>query len=159
GASANWYLHTSNTPGPADIVFQFGPAGAGGPSFQLASAPAPTTAPVPGLRPDQLNGVVANALVRYQNAGLTPDQLPNVIAVNFVIPDMAPGVIGQTVGSTIYLSRDAAGYGWFVDPTPDDDSEFTGQPMTAISGGPASGKIDLLTVVLHELAHEAGVPD
>jgi hypothetical protein len=34
------------------------------------------------------------------------------------------GAIGQTVGSTITLDTNAAGYSWFIDTTPADNSEF-----------------------------------
>ena len=46
------------------------------------------------------------------------------------------------------------------DPTPLDNSEFnpTGNPTTffALGGSPANGRIDLLTVVLHEIGHGIG---
>jgi hypothetical protein len=47
----------------------------------------------------------------------------------------------------------AAGYGWFVDPTPADDSEFG----LGMAGSPAAGRMDLLTVVMHELGHVIGL--
>ena len=41
------------------------------------------------------------------------------------------------------IDRDAAGYGWLVDPTPGDSSEFAGSGpvMQARSDGPAAGRI------------------
>ncbi|MEZ6093994.1 MAG: S8 family serine peptidase [Pirellulaceae bacterium] len=50
--------------------------------------------------------------------------------------------------ATIWIDRDAAGNGWFVDSTPWDDSEFTSFRLP-------SG-VDLLTVVAHELGHFLG---
>lgn len=52
--------------------------------------------------------------------------------------------------------------GWFVDPTPDDDSEFLGTIQHAFtgsaqSGSPASGKPDFYTVVTHEVMHTLGL--
>src|SRR5262249_24346762 len=44
-----------------------------------------------------------------------------------------------------------AGYGWFIDATPADDSEFPATPES-----PAYGKVDLLTVVVHEIGHALG---
>jgi hypothetical protein len=58
----------------------------------------------------------------------------------------------------VILAADAAGYGWFVDPTPLQDEEFL-VDGSAVPGGPADGRMDLLTVVLHELGHEAGLDD
>src|SRR5205814_360364 len=55
----------------------------------------------------------------------------------------------------IYLDADAAGHGWFLDPTPRGDSEFA--PGRAHS--PAAGRVDLLTVLAHEMGHVLGLGD
>lgn len=54
--------------------------------------------------------------------------------------------------------------GWFVDPTPDDDEEFELKPLDnghevlkAKEGGPAKNKMDLYTVVKHEIGHMMGL--
>ena len=52
----------------------------------------------------------------------------------------------------VQLDATAAGFGWFVDPTPANDSEFAGRK-------PPPAGMDLLTVVMHELGHELGLPD
>ena len=54
-------------------------------------------------------------------------------------------------GPTIYLDDKAAGWGWFVDPTPWEDSEFT----TPGNQG-EQHRMDLLTVLEHELGHLLG---
>jgi hypothetical protein len=54
---------------------------------------------------------------------------------------------------TIFIDADAAGYGWFVDETPEDDVEF------ATADSEADGKMDLLTAVMHELGHVLGFED
>ena len=73
-----------------------------------------------------------------------------------------PGTtIGQTTGSgqnaQLILDNNAAGHGWFVDATPADNVEFlpTSNPneWVARPGSEAEGRIDLLTVLLHEYAH------
>ena len=50
-------------------------------------------------------------------------------------------LLGETVGNTILIDRDAAGYGWFVDPTPADDVEFADvlgpYALAAGNGSPA----------------------
>jgi hypothetical protein len=68
-----------------------------------------------------------------------------------------------TLGGTIWLDTDAAGYGWFLDGTPEDDAEFTialreGE-RRAENGSSAAGRMDLLTVVMHELGHVLGLAD
>jgi hypothetical protein len=55
------------------------------------------------------------------------------------------------------LSPDGVGQGWFVDPTPSQDEEFTNG--AAFAGSTAAEREDLLTAVLHELSRLAGLPD
>ena len=66
-----------------------------------------------------------------------------------------------TLGTTITLDTDAAGSGWFIDSTPLMNEEFAvgANPwqFTALDGGAASGKIDLMTVLMHELGHVMGL--
>jgi hypothetical protein len=54
-------------------------------------------------------------------------------------------------GILIWLDDNAAGWGWFVDPTPWDDSEFT----TPGDQG-EQNRMDLLTVLNHEIGHVLG---
>ena len=56
-------------------------------------------------------------------------------------------------GETVYVDPTAAGHGWFVDTTAGQDQEF-------INGVGASDlvvdKMDLLSVVMHEIGHQLG---
>jgi hypothetical protein len=66
-----------------------------------------------------------------------------------------------TPDGRVVLSPNAAGHGWFTDPSPASDADFRARPgpaRTAGDGRPAC-RIDLLTVVLHEMTHLAGQPD
>jgi hypothetical protein len=70
--------------------------------------------------------------------------------------------LGLTSGNTIYLNQDAAGYGWFVDPTLGLDEAFGPANSSGQSSAidpQAQGRMDLLTVVEHELGHIAGLSD
>ncbi len=51
---------------------------------------------------------------------------------------------------------------WYLDPTPDDHSEFMGTLQNAFArnptpGGPADGMRDLRTLLVHELGHTMGI--
>ncbi|MBW6493254.1 MAG: hypothetical protein K0B16_01635 [Burkholderiaceae bacterium] len=70
-----------------------------------------------------------------------------------------PGLeLGSYVDGRVLIDIDAAGYGWFIDPTPGDDSEFIlSGDVLAAQGDSATGRIDLLSVLQHELGHVAGL--
>jgi hypothetical protein len=63
---------------------------------------------------------------------------------------------------TIFLDSSAKGWGWFIDPTPGQDSEFplrVARTEQRASSGPAAGEMDLLTVIMHEMGHFLGHSD
>ncbi len=77
------------------------------------------------------------------------------------VADLPGAAVGQTVGSNITLDSNAAGYNWFIDTTPADNSEFlpTSNPneWVAKEGSAAYGKMDMLSVLLHEYGHALGI--
>ena len=83
--------------------------------------------------------------------------------VTFEIADLPDLIMGQANGSTVLLDVNAAGYGWFVDATPPDNSEFTagssGGELLASESSDAFGHMDLLTVVMNEMGHVLGLED
>ena len=94
--------------------------------------------------------------------------------INFQITDLPTGQLaeatiagfdssGKPNAGTILIDHDANGVGWFIDETPLDNSEFTAQNsdsyFIANPESAANGKYDLLTTVLHELAHLYGFID
>jgi sugar lactone lactonase YvrE len=102
-----------------------------------------------------LQPIVAEAIRRWAAAGLSPAQVARLRAVQFQVTDLsttAPGEVGLALNGVVELDATAAGYGWFVDPTPRSDSEFSGRK-------PPPAGMDLLTVVMHELGHELGLSD
>jgi hypothetical protein len=78
----------------------------------------------------------------------------NLDYINVVIRDLPGDVVGRFENNTLFLDTDAAGYGWFVDPTPGDDAEFTLSANGLLaSDETARGGIDLLSVIRHEIGH------
>ena len=83
-------------------------------------------------------------------------------AVTFQIVNIDGGYLGLTPlsNTTISVDDDGAGYGWYVDPTPMDDTEFPVSVVpTRLTTRPAlapAGRMDLLTTVIHELGHVLG---
>jgi hypothetical protein len=75
--------------------------------------------------------------------------------ININIADLPGDLLGQASGNTITLDVDGAGYGWFIDATPWESSEFDANG--AAIDDRAAGRVDLLSVILHELGHVYGL--
>ncbi|HEY0026260.1 MAG TPA: Ig-like domain-containing protein [Allosphingosinicella sp.] len=106
--------------------------------------------------------VVAAAIARWEAAGATPEQIAAMRAVAFSVEDIGGLTIGASSVGAITIDDNAAGFNWFVDATPGDDSEFAGsgtQLRATSDYGAAGTRIDLLTVVTHELGHQIGLND
>jgi len=79
--------------------------------------------------------------------------------------DLVGSAVGETTGqglnAQITLDSNAAGHGWFIDDTPDNNDEFlpTADPEVWIAkaGTAAAGKMDMLSVLLHEYGHALGI--
>jgi hypothetical protein len=128
------------------------------------TADAPAKAALP-LDDDQLQATVQAAIGRLDADGVNPAVLNVLASSTFDTAVLPDGILGITdaPGRHVTVSINAAGQGWFVDPTPGQDEEFApygpGGLLTALPGSPAAGKVDLLTTVLHEMGHLIGLPD
>ena len=81
-------------------------------------------------------------------------------SIQFHIADLDTNVAAITEGAQITLDATGAGWGWFIDPTPLDNSEFiqgANFGMDAPKDSAAYGKLDLLTVLIHEMGHALGM--
>ena len=70
--------------------------------------------------------------------------------IQIQIANLGGTTLGVASGDTLWLDDNAAGWGWFVDPTPWDDSEFT----TPGNQG-EQNRMGLLTALAHEIGHRA----
>jgi hypothetical protein len=123
--------------------------------LQLAATTSRPNTTTSLLTQSALQPIVQEAIARWSATGLAPAIVERMKQVQFAVADLSGQYLGAANGGTIYLDRDAAGFGWFVDPTPSEDEEF-GQ-RTANST--VSSRIDLLTAIAHELGHVAGLGD
>lgn len=170
-ATSVFYLKYRTTTGMADAVFGYGVPGAGWKPLAgnwtggsaLVAADGPVAASDAGsLNQADLKPIVAEAIARWADAGLDAASLGKLARVEFAIGDLSGSLLGLAAGNRVWLDRDAAGHGWFIDPTPAADEEFapsgTGSQLTALDPR-AVDQIDLQTVVAHELGHIAGFAD
>ena len=81
--------------------------------------------------------------------------------ITLTIADLPGGAVGETTGTSITLDTNAAGYGWYIDPNPAANTDFlpTSDPNVwmAKPGSAAAGKMDMLSVLLHEYGHALGL--
>lgn len=148
--TANWYQRNSNSAGGPD----FGPYAYGGGFWQpvggrwkgrTGSPLLAVDAPIAnGPGTDQLDLATARSLAQQlignlRSAGVDARLIDTLQQTELRITDLPGRMLGLTNAGTIYLDQNAAGRGWYVGATP-----------------AGSGRMDLQTVLLHELAHLAG---
>jgi Ca2+-binding RTX toxin-like protein len=137
-------------------------AGGGTPQVAAAAPSQPVDGPAPTA--DQLASIVTAAKALWTSAlGAGDSRLAILDQVTVLISGLPNGLLGSTTGTTIVIDGSAAGWGWFIDPTPQNNSDFTirlpSGALAAAPSSPAYGKMDLLTTVLHEMGNAMGFPE
>ncbi len=177
-ATAEFRLRNSNSVGPVNISFAYGPIppagaaslvplmgdwdGPGANPLLATSFLAEPRSDVQLLDSAAINSVFDAAINAWTSVGLDAQRAASLNQVRIDVSDLPGTYLGIAEGNRITLDRDAAGYGWFIDPTPFDDDEFARQAATewvAESDGKAAGRYDLLTAVIHEVGHILGFED
>jgi uncharacterized repeat protein (TIGR01451 family) len=110
----------------------------------------------------QLSSIETAAIAGWAAAGAPADALAAMSQSTLDVVNLPGAALAQAAGNHITISATAAGNGWFVDPTPASNTEFTqlGSIGELQAVDPqAVDRIDLLTVVEHELGRVAGLDD
>jgi hypothetical protein len=115
------------------------------------------------LSQEQLDSIVSAAVGRWSLTGLTQQQVRALQNLKFELGDLDDSYLGEASDDHIIVDGKAQGNGWFVDPTPQEDSEFgTVASVTRRYTNPTNtpaGHIDLLTTIEHEMGHKLGLTD
>ena len=138
----------------------FAPSG-GGAMLAAAEAPA-ANGSFDALTQEQLNAILAAAVAQWTNRlGVGDPRLLLLASAGISTADLVGLALGSSDGANIVVDIDAAGYGWFVDTSPADNDEFRIRMDRNVFGAAHSsqafGRMDLLTVVTHELGHMLGL--
>lgn len=100
------------------------------------------------LLKSQIQPILREVFRQYRSEGVDLERLAGIQVATRNLPG---ATLGETIGKTIYVDRDAAGWGWFVDRTPGKNSEFT-----APGNQGEQNRMDLLSVLMHEFGHVLG---
>jgi uncharacterized repeat protein (TIGR01451 family) len=93
---------------------------------------------IAGLTVEQLQPVVAQAVAGWRAAGVDSGTLSNLDNVTFHVGKLPGAELGYELPGQIWIDQTAAGWGWSLDGSLD------------------SGRMDLLSVVTHEVGHALG---
>jgi hypothetical protein len=125
------------------------------PPLLAAGGQGPGGSELATLTDSDLASVAQSAIERWAVTGISELQLQRLEQVTFTVSDLDDGILGNATGSDVTIDINGAGYGWFIDDTPGEDTEF-GHDLHALAPSEAHGRMDLLTVVMHELGHVLG---
>lgn len=115
---------------------------------QLTAAAAAPRTVHKSLRAGQVQPLLTEALARWRAAGVDTSALQGI---DVRITDLGGLTLGRAADGVIVLDDNAAGWGWFVDRAPRNDSEFTRRGNQG-----EKNRMDLLTVLEHEVGHLLG---
>jgi uncharacterized repeat protein (TIGR01451 family) len=123
--------------------------------LQALGGERPEQANTPRLSQAELNGIVLAAIERWREAGVSNGELNRMQKLAFEIADLPDDQLATFDSKVVRIDDTAAGYGWFADATPLEDSEFgvlvPDKERQATELSSAFGRVDLLTVVMREL--------
>jgi len=122
------------------------------------AAPAAAKASAVAIAEADLDAIARAAVVRMAASTGNSQTAARLSDVAVRVANLPEGILGLASDATIWIDDDASGYGWYIDATPYDDSEYTwtaSTSMTAVANA-AVDRADLLTAVMHEMGHVLG---
>ena len=119
-----------------------------------------------GAFPAVIQSTPVQEITAWQRASKLSALLANASQSLISFGDLLGTAVGETTGqglsAQITLDTNAAGHGWYIDPTPLDNTDDylpTSDPTVfkAKAGSATEGKMDMLSVLLHEYGHALGL--
>jgi hypothetical protein len=110
----------------------------------------------PALTDAQLSQVAGIAIARLSQLGLSADLFSNV---SYAITDLPGNLLGLATPTTITIDTNAANHGWRLSQETRAKRQAPTDSGSRLSTLDSRLEIDLLTTVMHELGHVAGLED
>ena len=133
------------------------------PSFQLLAGGAAARKGAVVVTQKEVQSLLPEAIAGWEAADLAPADLRLMESVRVEVGNLGTSILGLEAADVITINQTAAGYDWYVDAGNGSRSAFglvgPGGEAIAGSGSPAAGRVDLLTVLEHELGHVIGLAD
>ncbi|HVK09217.1 MAG TPA: matrixin family metalloprotease, partial [Gemmataceae bacterium] len=154
GAGGTYYIEVLASPAQSPTTtgeYLLGVKGAVAASTNVARAvgTAPANPAGKKLTAAAARPLLQEAVRLWRLAGVDTTGLGKI---DIRVADLGGDTLGRVSGNTIWLDDNAAGWGWFVDKTARNDSEF----HKAGNQG-EQNRMDLLTVLTHEVGHLLGL--
>jgi|GEM_PF-6377516 len=109
------------------------------------------------LSSSDLHFIAQAAVTRFVESGIDSQAEQLLRETEFIVADLPEDILGQSRNGIVLIDLNAAGAGWFVDTTPQNDDEFfdSQREQNVISSG-LENRVDLLSAVMHEMGHVLG---
>jgi hypothetical protein len=101
------------------------------------------------LTQSDLGPMIQAAIERWKAAGVEGDDLAKLEALKIEIAKLPAGQLVVTTPDAIIIDESASNFGWFIDSTPGDESEFESKNglLRANPSSAAAGRMDLLSAL------------
>ncbi len=109
----------------------------------------------------QVDALTRAAIAKFAAAGASAATIAKLKNTRFEVGNLPGSYLGLSGAGVVVIDVNAGGLGWFVDSTPNLDEEFARDANGTYRAvtSQAKGKVDLLSVIVHELAHQLGFHD
>jgi hypothetical protein len=133
------------------------------PQFQLFSGADPAQTNAVAVTQAEVQTLLPLAIEAWAAAGLDAAEILKLEAVKVEVANLGTSILGLEAANTILINQTAAGYNWYLGVGTASTQAFgltgPGDEGVASPGNPAAGRVDLLTVLEHELGHVLDLPD